>query len=435
MVLIKKKIIKNMHTISAIPGDKSISHRAIIIGSIANNTSTFTNFLFSDDCLNTANIFKNLGINISLNADTKMVKVQGKGLNGLRKSSSLLDVGNSGTAIRLITGILAAQPFSSELNGDSSIQKRPMKRIIAPLTKMGLLITGKIENNDITPPLNITPSKEINGIHYSLPVASAQVKSAILLAGLYANSRTTVLEPKPSRNHTEIILQSYGAKLSKNNNKITLHPPTALQCPSNDNILIPSDFSSAAFFIVLALIHPYCSITLKNIGLNPTRMTLIDVLVKMGGNISIANKHNGIEPYGDITVKHSTLHNIAINESDIPFIIDEIPILTIAGLFGSGKLTVKKAKELRFKESDRITRIVHMIKEFGGDIEEFDDGFCLNGGFKTNKTPHIITDYDHRIAMSSIIASIAMDKEIYCDNIECIKTSFPNFFDIIDALC
>ncbi len=429
---INYNITPTHHTIDSIPGDKSISHRAIILGSIASNTSSFTNFLMSEDCKNTITIFKQLGVQISI--DSNKVVIEGVGLKGLTPPKETLDVGNSGTSIRLITGLLAAQPFSSLVTGDSSIQSRPMKRIIDPLSKMGAVISGKEnENNDICAPLSIAPSSALEGITYTLPVASAQVKSAILLASLYSKTPTTIIEPKPCRNHTEVMLKAFKAPISINDNKITLSPPQELMNPSSNLINIPSDFSSAAFFIVLGLICKNTSITLTNIGINKTRSTLIDILKKMGADILIENIQNNIEPTADITVHSSSLQNIHIPTESIAFIIDEIPILAVAAMFAKGKMTLTKAKELRFKESDRIKKICHLITEFGGTINELSDGFELEGGI-TPQNANIITDFDHRIAMSAVIASIASQSAVNIDSIECIKTSFPNFMDIIETL-
>ena len=426
-----KKLQKHA-IITTIPGDKSISHRAIILSSLAKNHSMFTNFLCAKDCLNTVEIFQKLGVPITVNSESQTVEVIGQGYQGLKKPNSQLYVGNSGTGIRLITGLLAGQPFDTTITGDTSIEKRPMKRIIDPLTQMGASITGTNQNNDSYPPLNIT-AKSLKSIHYTLPIASAQVKSAILFASLFAEGQTQITEPIACRNHSEVMLQTYGANIKIQNKTIYCDGEAPLNNPHSTPITIPSDFSSAAFFIVLGLITPNTSFTLTNIGLNPTRAKLLDILKKMGANLIINTKKDGIEPYGDITIQHSSLKNIAIDPNDIAFIIDEIPILAVAGMFGTGKLIITDAKELRYKESDRIKSTVEMIKQFGGKITENPDGFILEGQFKPKK-PFIKTYYDHRIAMSALIAATASGQTIDCDDISAIETSFPQFLTILNQL-
>lgn len=424
-------------TINTIPGDKSISHRAIILGSLAENSVYYKNFLFSEDCLNTSTIFQNLGAKITTNKDTLSVQIEGLGLNGLKQAKNILDVGNSGTGIRLITGVLACQPFSTTITGDSSIQKRPMKRIIDPLSEMGCLITGQEikSKNDIYPPLKIEALHEkLKAIEYHMPVASAQVKSAILLASLFSREKTTVIEKKPSRNHTEIMLKAFNADIQVNKNKITCSGKHSLIAPESSEqnpLIIPSDFSSAAFFIVLGLISKNTTVVLKNIGINPTRASLIEVLQDMGGKISIEpHKGPNIEPIADIIVQSSKLENITVNPDLIPFIIDEIPVLAIAALFASGTLHITNAEELRVKESDRIETTAAMAQALGGTVETFEDGFTLTGTDRL-KNAAISSYGDHRIAMSAFIAAKAAQLSIDVDNTSCINTSFPNFFSIL----
>lgn len=426
---------KGFTKITTIPGDKSISHRAIMFGSLADNESTFKNFLFAEDCINTIKIFQQLGVTIQFDPVKKMVKVNGVGLHGLTPPDKPLDVGNSGTSIRLITGILAAQSFATQITGDETIQVRPMKRIIYPLTNMGASIDAATlpEKADLFPPLSIKPATELKGIKYSLPMASAQVKSAILLAGLYAKGKTTVVEPRRSRNHTEVMLKAYNAPIEFSPSSTTIKQTKTLHNSFDEPLIIPSDFSSAAFFIVLGLLQQNAELSLTKIGVNPTRSPLIDVLKKMGGNIEIKNKKTKLEPYADIEVRFSELTNITVPESVIPFIIDEIPILAVAGMFAKGTMTVSGAKELRFKESDRIKKIVHLVKEFGGKITEKADGFILQGGIE-KQYPNIKSGKDHRIVMSAVIASLLADRPVVIDDINCVRTSFPNFFDIIKSL-
>jgi 3-phosphoshikimate 1-carboxyvinyltransferase len=416
--------------IDTIPGDKSVSHRAIIIGALAHNKSVFKNFLFSEDCLNSLNIFRQLGVTIDSDEKSHTVIVDGVGLNGLKKSDAILDVGNSGTGIRLITGVLAGQPFESIITGDSSIQKRPMARIMTPLSQMGAAIISQNDNG--MAPLIISPSpNKLKGIHYDMPVASAQVKSAILFASLFADGKTTIVEPKKCRDHTERMLAKFGADIQVNGTTITCSGEKLLTAP-DEEIIIPSDVSSAAFFIVLGLIKPNTQITIKNVGLNPTRATIIQVLEKMGAKIEITNiKDLQFEPYGNVTVETSELQNITVPKEIIPFIIDELPILAVAALFGTGTLTVTGAKELRVKESDRIESIAAMVTAFGGTIETYEDGFIITPASKL-KQAQIKTHKDHRIAMSAFIAAEAANIHCDVDDADCIKTSFPNFFEILE---
>jgi 3-phosphoshikimate 1-carboxyvinyltransferase len=434
-IVLNAKNAKKRHEISDIPGDKSISHRAIILGSLANNESTFHNFLMSEDCLNTVKIFQQLDVPITIDKEKKTVHISGQGLHGLKQSRSQLDVGNSGTGIRLITGILAAQNFPTVISGDHSIEKRPMKRIITPLSEMGAQITGQSLDgkSDIYPPLNITPSK-ITPMHYTLPVASAQVKSALLFASLFSQEPSTIIEPETCRNHTEIMLKNFGADIQVSGHEITCSGKNELSNPYTQPIVIPSDFSSAAFFIVLACLIPNSHWTIKHVGMNPTRATLIDILQKMGANISLTNKNlQDMEPYADIEVKGSDLHNIEVPIKSIPFIIDEIPVLAVAGMFASGTLLIKNAEELRVKESDRIETTKQLIEAFGGSITEFEDGFSLIGqSSNSTEDVEIQSHGDHRIAMSGIVGALASKRNITVHNTNCIQTSFPNFEDLIN---
>ncbi|MCP4049968.1 MAG: 3-phosphoshikimate 1-carboxyvinyltransferase [bacterium] len=423
-------------TITDIPGDKSISHRSIIIGSLANNKSSFHNFLFSEDCINTINIFRDLGVKIETNLEAGTIQTQGVGLYGLRPCNKTLYTGNSGTSIRLISGILAGQKFDSEITGDSSIEKRPMKRIVEPLSLMNAEIYGNesLDQKNIFPPLHIKGNNLIKGMTYTLPVASAQVKSAVLLAALYTRDDVNIIEPAKCRDHTELMLKYFGVNLFISNNKISCSGPRQLQNPSTKSIYIPSDISSAAFFIVLGCLLPDSRICIPKAGLNKTRSRILDILIEMNARITISNVcSNDLEMYGDIAVESSSLKNIRIREEDIPFIIDEIPVLAIAALFGKGKLKITGAKELRVKESDRIASIVHLVSASGGKIIEYEDGFEIEGGselhdFECNSSG------DHRIAMSAVIAAIAANVNAVVKNCSCINTSFPDFFDIVKKL-
>lgn len=436
-ILTKQIELKTTFTISDIPGDKSISHRAIIIGSLAENTSIFTRFLFAEDCINTAKTFQSLGVSIELDDQSKTVSIHGVGLKGLKQPDKTLDTGNSGTGIRLITGVLAGQAFNSKITGDHSIQKRPMKRIVAPLEQMGAKISGQTlpEKNDIYPELQITGQPLLSPLKYTLPVASAQVKSALLFASLYANGESEITEPKISRNHTEVMLKTYGASIRKEGQTWFCSGKNSLKNPSAIPHIIPADFSSASFFIVLGLLLPNTHWTLTHIGTNPTRTSLAKVLQSMGANIRITESESAnIEPIGTIEIKTSNLKNITVPIEEIPFLIDEIPILAIAALFSEGELTISNAKELRVKESDRIAAIVESIRAMGGEITEREDGFTLKGNKGKIQPFRIHSKGDHRIAMSAIIASIAGQVPATIEDVACINTSFPNFFEILKSI-
>jgi len=417
-----------------IPGDKSISHRAIIFSSLCEEKIRVENLLMSDDCLHTATIFKQLGVPIEIGKQS--ADIQGVGLRGLRPSKTNLDVGNSGTSIRLLTGLLAAQPFDSVISGDEAIQTRPMRRIITPLSQMGAKITGNQTEKDTVPPLHIHGNPELHGIDFQMPIASAQVKSALILAGLYASGPTTIHEPAPSRDHTERMLQGFQYPIQTSGSIITL-PGTHSRklIPTHPVIQVPSDVSSAAFFLVLGALSG-SAITLPHIGLNPTRDGIVQVLKSMGAKIE--TRHYNIEsgePVATLEVQASDLRNGKLPEGIIPNIIDEIPILAVAGLFGSGILSVRNATELRVKESDRIRMIVSLIRGVGAEIEEFPDGFDLPGTQKCKfKDFEIDPAFDHRIAMSAIILSILTGVQAKIKNVDCIRTSFPNFFECLDTL-
>ena len=414
-----------------LPGDKSISHRAIILGALASNSSIFTRFLTAEDCLNTLAIFQALGVPIHRDGDT--VTVSGVGLHGLKPPSHGLDTGNSGTGIRLITGVLAGQSFDSTITGDASIQRRPMRRIVDPLTLMGARISGRTINgkSDIYPALSIKGC-QLSGIRYRLPVASAQVKSAVLLAGLFANSPTIVEEPEPCRDHSERMLSGFGAAIHRDGHAIHLAPGPLVNPNPDRPISIPSDFSSAAFFMVLGACG--VPVTLTNVGLNATRDSLLHVLVRMGADIEVLDRQgDDFEPYGTIVIRPSDMSNVDVFEDEIPFIIDEIPILAVAALFSKGTLRVRNATELRVKESDRIAAIGRFVSAMGGQITEFDDGFELSGPVKIQPF-EVDSGGDHRIAMSSLIAAVCANVSATVRNCECINPSFPNFFELLEQI-
>lgn len=409
-------------------GDKSISHRAVMFSSIAKGKTKITNFLIGQDCLSTIDCFRKMGVDISI--DNRNVIVNGVGLKGLKKPKDVLDVGNSGTTIRLLSGILAGNDFESILIGDESIAKRPMKRVTDPLREMGCRIDGKDD-------ANYTPIKiyggNLNGIDYKMPVSSAQVKSALILASLYANNSSIIREKSRSRNHTEIMLNSFGADIKVNNLDINVNPIEELYSPEEINVV--GDISSAAFIIAGATIVPRSEVIIKNVGLNETRTGILEVLSNMNGNFEIINKRlsNG-EFVGDLVVKYSdNLIGTTIDSDLIPRLIDEIPIIAIMATQAEGQTIIKDAKELKVKESNRIKAMVDNLKNMGADIEELDDGMIIKGKNKLNGA-YINTFNDHRIAMAFSIASLISNGEVKLDNKSCIDISFPGYLNLLNTL-
>ncbi len=424
MIFQKVKALRGEVTI---PGDKSISHRAVMFGSLAKGTTEVTNFLQGADCLSTIDAFRNMGIEIE-NTPQKIL-IHGKGLHGLCAPSSVLNMGNSGTTTRLISGILAGQSFESTLTGDASIQKRPMRRIMEPLSLMGADITS-VNGNDCAP-LHIT-GRPLHGIHYQSRVASAQVKSAILLAGLYADGMTSVTEPTVSRNHTEIMLRHFGADLHTEKRTATVQPNPRL---AGQKIHVPGDISSAAYFIAAGLIVPGSEILIRNVGINPTRDGILRVCQEMGGDISLLNIKNNGEPVADILVKHSSLHGITIAGDIIPTLIDELPIINIMAACAEGTTTIRDAAELKVKESNRIEVMVQYLRAMGCDITGTDDGMIINGGAPLHGTV-IDSHLDHRIAMSFAIASLIADGETQIKGSDVVTISYPAFYkDLAGLTC
>lgn len=404
-------------------GDKSISHRAIMFSAISNGKNRITNFLNGQDCISTVNCFRKMGVDIELNK--KEVIVNGVGLKGLKKPSGLLDVGNSGTTIRLIMGILAGQNFEATLTGDESIAKRPMKRVTDPLKSMGCNITG-----DYTP-ITINGGN-INYINYNMPIASAQVKSALILASLYGENTSTIVEKVKSRDHTEIMLKSFGADINVNNLTINVNPVENIY---PREIYVPGDISSAAFFLVGGSIVPNSEILIKNVGLNPTRTGILDVLKSMNGNFEIVDTKKVCgELIGNIIVRYSNnLCGITISGDLIPRLIDEIPVIAVLATQCEGTTIIKNAKELKVKESNRIKATVDNLKKMGADIEELEDGMIIKGKTKL-KGAYIESFKDHRIAMAMSIASLIASGNTNIDDSQCINISFPNFYDLLNGL-
>ena len=408
-------------------GDKSISHRAIMFSSISKGNNKISNFLMGQDCLSTISCFRKMGVDIEILG--KDVFVKGNGLRSLKKPNDILDVGNSGTTIRLMMGILAGNNFESILVGDESIGKRPMKRVTDPLKSMGCIIDGKDDGN-------YTPIK-INGgnlknINYNMPVASAQVKSSLILASLYADGQSIINEKVKSRNHTEIMLKSFGADIEVDNLSIKVNPVDELY---NHDIYVPGDISSAAFIIVGALISKGSEVLIKNVGLNTTRTGILDVVKSMNGNIEILDKRFvGGEVVGDILVKYSpNLNSTTIDKEIIPRLIDEIPIIAVLATQCEGTTIIKDAHELKVKESNRIKAVVDNLKKMGADIEELEDGMIIKGKSKLNGA-YIETFKDHRIAMAFSIANLISEGEVTLDNSLCVDISFPGYFDLLKYL-
>ncbi|MCM8820301.1 MAG: 3-phosphoshikimate 1-carboxyvinyltransferase, partial [Candidatus Omnitrophica bacterium] len=423
-----------------IPPDKSISHRAAIISSIASNTTKIFPFILSKDTEATLNCLKNLKVEFQYKKD--LLEIKGKGLYFDRKGRVLLDAVESGTTIRILSGILCGQKFSTHFDASTSLRKRPMSRITIPLRLMGADIKGKEKNKEEYPPLIINPVKKLKSINYTLPVASAQLKSAIILAALFAEGKTEIYEPFLSRDHTERLLKLFKANLTKRYKKIIIKKTERLFSPKI--IFIPSDLSSAAFFIVLALITPNSQILLKNININPTRCGLLNVLKRMGANIMVLNKKDYYEPYADILVKSSKLSSTVIKEDEVPSLIDEIPIFCVAASFAKGISIIYGAKELKVKESDRIVAIKSNLEKVGIDIKvekisirgKEDIVLKIVGRQNLSKQSgkNFISFSDHRIAMSMIVLAKALNSESSIDDIDCIKKSFPQFINLIETL-
>ena len=409
-----------------IPGDKSISHRAVMFGSLAEGTTEVTNFLQGADCLSTISCFRKLGIQIENTAER--ILIHGKGLHGLSESSETLDTGNSGTTTRLISGILAGQSFTTFLNGDASIQTRPMKRIMTPLSMMGADITSLNGNN--CAPLRICGG-HLHGITYQSPVASAQVKSCVLLAGLYADAPTSVTEPVLSRNHTELMLAGFGAKVTSSGTTATIEPEPDLR---GMKIEVPGDISSAAYFIAAGLIIPNSEILVKNVGINPTRDGILRVAIEMGGDITVLNeKISGGEPTCDLLVRSSSLKGVTVGGEIIPTLIDEIPMIAVMACFAEGTTIIKDAQELKVKESNRIDTVVTNLKAMGAHIEATDDGMIIEGGYPLHGAV-IDSHLDHRIAMSFAIGALGADGETTIEGADCVKISYPKFYETLESL-
>lgn len=405
-----------------VPGDKSISHRSLMLGAIAEGITTATGFLESEDCLATMQALRNLGVNIE-RPGAQEVRVHGVGLRGLKAASIPLDMGNSGTAMRLMTGLLSGQRFDSELIGDASLMKRPMERVAKPLRSMG----AQIATLDGRPPVKIRGARVLNATHYEMPMASAQVKSAVLLAGLYAQGVTTVTEPAVTRDHSERMLIAFGAEVGSANGTITLSPPARLQACSLE---VPGDFSSAAFFVVAGSIAARQPFTIRNVGINPTRTGLLEILGRMGAQLRLINHRSaGAEPVADVEVWGSALRGIRVPPGLVPLAIDEMPAFFIAAACADGETVLTGAEELRVKESDRIAVMAEGLKALGIEVEVLPDGMRIQGkpGPATFSGATVDSQGDHRIAMAFAIASLRAQAPIEITDTANVATSFPGF--------
>lgn len=427
--MVEKKLYRHTSALKGeteVPGDKSISHRAVIIGSLANGITEVSNFLNGEDCLRTIDTFKAMGVSIEINGTN--LKIHGKGMKALTKPNGDLYFGNSGTTARLLLGLLAGLPFQTIVTGDESLSNRPMNRVASPLREMGAKIKSSNGRNVL--PLTIDGG-HLTGMSYTVPVKSAQVKSALLLAGLLADDRTEISELTQTRDHTEHMLQAFDADLDRSGLTTTItnnHSLTATE------ITVPGDISSAAFLLVGAAIVPHSKLTIKRVGLNETRTGIIDVFKKMGATIELTNTFtiNG-ELIGDITVTHGKLQGILIEGDSIPRLIDEIPIIALLATQANGTTIIKDAQELRFKETDRIDAVVDVLAKLGASIEGTEDGMIIHG--KTPLNGGAVSSYqDHRIAMMVAIASLIANDEVILDDDASMNISYPGFFKDLEKL-
>ncbi len=419
----KAKALKGELTV---PGDKSISHRSVMFGAIASGVTEITGFLQGADCLSTIRCFSQMGVPVE--NDGSRVLVRGRGLRGLLPPAQVLDCGNSGTTVRLLSGILSGQSFSSVLTGDASIQKRPMNRIIRPLSQMGADISSVSGNG--CAPLAIH-GQPLRGIHYQSPVASAQVKSAILLAGLYADGKTTVTEPALSRNHTELMLQYFGARTESCGATVSVEPAQELY---GQKISVPGDISSAAYFIAAGLMIPGSELLIRNVGINPTRDGILRVCRMMGADITLLNEnHENAEPTADLLVRSSSLKGTVIEGELIPTLIDELPVIAVMACAAEGTTIIRDAAELKVKESNRIQAVAENLAAMGADAAETEDGLIIRGG-KPLHGASIACRADHRIAMSFAVAALWADGETVIEDSSCVNISYPGFFRQLEQL-
>jgi len=414
------------------PGDKSISHRAAILNSLADGTAKVTNFAPGADCASTVSCLRGLGVKItSVSGNPPTIKVQGVGVKGFTEPDTVLDAGNSGTTMRLLTGLLAGQAFFAVITGDASLCSRPMGRVIHPLRLMGGRIYGR--NRDTLAPLAIK-GQELRGLDYTLPVASAQIKSAMLIAGLFSQQkgRTLVREPAASRDHTERMLQAMGVKVTVDGPVVTLMPPAAP--PKAIDVSVPGDISSAAYWLVLGAIHPNARIRVKGTGVNPTRTGIIDVLLRMGARLKVENERVfNNEPVADLVVESGELNAADMGGDLVPRLIDEVPVLAVAACLARGTTVIKDAAELRVKETDRIAFLVAELSKMGASVEELPDGIIINGGGKLNGA-RCSSHGDHRMAMALAVAGAVADGETLIEDAGAVDISYPGFWQEFDRL-
>ena len=415
-----------------IPGDKSISHRSAMFAGLGDTPVHIKNFLHAEDCLSTVGVMRALGTAIEFLNENELI-VTGRGLHGLSEPMTVLDAGNSGTTLRLMMGLLASQPFLSVFSGDDSLTRRPMGRVLLPLSQMGARIYGRSGNNNL--PLTIVPTGEkLHGIHYESPVASAQVKSAILLAGLYADGPTTVTEPYVSRDHTEQMLAGFGVRLERSGTSVTVFPVEDGGYRAPEEITVPGDISSAAYFLVAGSIIEGSRLLLKNVGINPTRTGILDVLTEMGAHISVQNERtSGGERVADIVVAAANLHGVSFGAEIMPRLIDEIPILAVAALFAEGDTVIAGAGELRVKETDRLHAVATEFQKLApGSIEEREDGLLIHGKAKPQRAQ--VKSYgDHRMAMSLAVLGAAAEG-VLIEDPDSVNISYPTFFSEMERL-
>ena len=408
------------------PSDKSISHRAVMFSAIAEGTSRVSNFLHAADTLSTAHAMRSLGVNVQ--DDGAGLLVHGVGLRGLQEPAGPIDCGNSGTTMRLLSGLIAGQGFFALLSGDESLSERPMGRVIEPLRSMGATIMAR--NNDTLAPIAIRGGN-LKGIKYSTPVASAQLKSALLLAGLFAQGPTEVIEPEKSRDHTERMLPAFGAQVEVDGLTVRLEPPESLRAV---DIEVPGDFSSAAFFICAALTVPGSEVLIKDVGLNPLRTGLLKVLGSMGASVQVLNQREmSGEPVGDVLARHCALKGVEVGPDVVPSMIDEFPVLCAVAATASGTTTIRGAAELRLKESDRVSAMAEGLRAMGVGVEEFDDGLCIEGT-EALKGARVHSRGDHRIAMALSVTALAAEGNSTVEDAEAVDISYPGFFETLQGL-
>lgn len=408
-----------------VPADKSISHRSIMFGAISEGTTTIKNFLRGEDCLSTLNAFKSLGVPITDDGET--IRVTGVGFDGLKKPATALDLGNSGTTIRLMMGILAKQSFDTVLFGDEYLNKRPMNRVMLPLNQMNANLSG--HDNSEYPPIHISANKQLTPITYHMPVASAQVKSAILFAALQADGETTIIEKEPTRNHTEEMIRQFGGTITTDGKDIRMTGPQRLV---GQSITVPGDISSAAFFLVAGAIVPNSEIVLKNVGINPTRTGILDVLKEMNADVVISEKDHANQS-ATLTVKTSSLTSTTISGDIIPRLIDEIPIIALLATQANGQTVIKNAEELKVKETNRIDATAEELRELGADITPTEDGLIINGPCQLHGG-NVSSRGDHRIGMMLQIAALLTDEDVVMEKSEAVSVSYPTFFEDVTRL-